>query len=107
MLIVNSLDIPIPSSIINLSRGFLLVTSLVNSSALYAYSKQSRSKILPSLEEITKAGPIDIKQLDQIDPNNEEYQKALSHYFYGETEEEVAIVSALIFENNLTFFFFS
>uniref|UniRef100_A0A914XUG1 Cleavage/polyadenylation specificity factor A subunit N-terminal domain-containing protein n=1 Tax=Panagrolaimus superbus TaxID=310955 RepID=A0A914XUG1_9BILA len=96
-------DIPIPSSIINLSRGFLFVTSLVNNSALYAYTKRSQSKILPSLEEITKAGPIDIRELDQIDPNHDEYNKALSHYFYGETEEEVAILEAPIKEQEYIF----
>ena len=69
------------------------MTSKVNNSALLSYIKKSDSKILPSLEQLKGAGHTDFQQIDELDSNSEEYQKVLSHYFYGETDEEVAIVS--------------
>jgi len=97
------IDIPIPSSIINLSRGYVYIGSKINNCALLKYKKHSSSKILPSVEEM-KQDPIDnLDMLNGYDPLSEDYQKIVSHYFYGETDEEIAMLEAPIKEQQYNF----
>lgn len=51
-----------------------------------------------------KQDPIDsLDMLNGNDPLSEEYQKTVSHYFYGETDEEIAMLEAPIKEQQYNF----
>uniref|UniRef100_A0A7E4VIG7 MMS1_N domain-containing protein n=1 Tax=Panagrellus redivivus TaxID=6233 RepID=A0A7E4VIG7_PANRE len=95
-------DIPIPSTMVSLSRGYLYVGSKINDCALLSYTKKCTEKTLPSLEEFSKAGITD-DIINSMNPEDPDYDKTVSNFFYSETDEEIAIIEAPIKPQEYTF----